>query len=149
MLLMQDIKDAPEVVKAPPEASAGLGAVIEALMTRDMGKRLTLNQLRLHEWLTDHEKQPLPSQVRARRVHTRPPRSRPCRASPSRCSAVPPTPLRAMRYCAPSPRPSPPASSQPVMMIEVTAEEIEQAISNRKAIKVRPFATLPPRRRAS
>jgi len=86
MLLMQDIKDAPEVVKAPPEASAGLGAVIEALMTRDMGKRLTLNQLRLHEWLTDHEKQPLPS--------------------------------------------------QPVMMIEVTAEEIEQAISNRKAIKV-------------
>ena len=55
-------------------------------MTKDPADRMTLNQLRLHEWLTDADKQPLPV--------------------------------------------------QPVVKVELTAEDIEQAISNRAAIAV-------------
>ena len=55
-------------------------------MTKDLADRMTLNQLRLHEWLTDADKQPLPA--------------------------------------------------QPVVKVELTAEDIEQAISNRKAIAI-------------
>lgn len=50
MLLMKQISECPAVVPAPKEASSGLKAVIESLMTRDLEKRLTLNQLRLHPW---------------------------------------------------------------------------------------------------
>lgn len=52
MLLMREIADAPECVSPPAEASAGLGKVIEGLLTRDPAARLTLNQMRHHEWLT-------------------------------------------------------------------------------------------------
>ena len=84
MLLMKAISEAPDTVAAPVEASAGLGGLISGLLTRDVAKRLTLIQLRLHPWLTDDGKQPLPN--------------------------------------------------QPVVKIQVTEEEIAQAISNRAAI---------------
>ena len=73
-------------VDAPPEASEGLGQIIEGLLTKDPATRLTLVQLRLNEWLTDGGKQPLPV--------------------------------------------------QPVVKIEVTEEEIEQAVHHRAAIAV-------------
>ena len=92
MLLMQAIRDCEATVRAPSEAhshghghhggaklsragSAGrhlhagrskhahsLTAVIEGLLTKDVANRLTLNQLRVHPWLTQREKQPLPMQ---------------------------------------------------------------------------------------
>jgi serine/threonine protein kinase len=78
MLLMVQIEMA-EVTPAPKEVSAGIGAVIEGLLTRDFERRLTLMQLRTHKWLTDGDRQVLPP--------------------------------------------------QPVMLVEVTPEEIEQAFS--------------------
>jgi serine/threonine protein kinase len=61
-LLMQAISGAEAVTPAPPEAPAGLKEVVEGLLTRDPATRLTLTQLRLHPWLTDGGKQPLPRQ---------------------------------------------------------------------------------------
>jgi serine/threonine protein kinase len=84
MLLMEQIQQAEEVTPAPKEVSAGIGAVIEGLLTRDFERRLTLVQLRAHKWLTDGDRQVLPP--------------------------------------------------QPVMLVEVTPEEIEQAFSNRAAM---------------
>jgi len=85
MLLMEAIKQAPAQVPAPKEAVvANFRAVIEGLMTRDPQHRLTLNQLRMHPWLTNDDKVTLPQ--------------------------------------------------QPVMKVNVTQEEIEQAVSNRAAI---------------
>jgi len=86
MLLMSAIRDVGPQISAPAEAGPGLARVLEALLTKDTKTRLTLNQLRLDDWLTDAGKQPLPV--------------------------------------------------QPVVKVVVTAEEIEQAISNRKAIAV-------------
>jgi len=84
MLLMEAIKNAEPVTKAPHEASPALAAVIEGLLTADPAKRLTLVKLRSHKWLTDNDRQVLPP--------------------------------------------------QPVMHVEVTPEEIEQAFSNRAAM---------------
>ena len=50
------------MVEGPPEASSGLKGAIEGLLTRDPGSRLTLNQLRRSEWLTEGDRQPLPMQ---------------------------------------------------------------------------------------
>lgn len=61
-LIMQQIKEAPPVMAAPPPASPGLGKVIGGLMTRDPAERLTLNNLRTHPWLTVDGQQPLPMQ---------------------------------------------------------------------------------------
>jgi len=84
MLLMEAIKGAEGVTRAPKEASAGLASVIEGLLTRDTETRLTLMALREHPWLTDNGKMVMPP--------------------------------------------------QPVMHVEVSAEEIEQAFSNRAAM---------------
>lgn len=78
MLLMEAIKNAPEHVPAPAElleaAKAeggaagkgggvqGLADVIQGLLTKDPAKRLSLQQLRVHPWLTDGDAQPVPSQ---------------------------------------------------------------------------------------
>ena len=62
MLLMASISNAPDKVPAPAVATKGLKAVVEGLLTRSPAKRLTLNQLRLHSWLTKHSSQPLPQQ---------------------------------------------------------------------------------------
>ena len=85
MLLMQDIAECAPVLDAPKETSEGLGGVIRGLLTRDVAKRITLSNLRLHEWLTDESAQPLPV--------------------------------------------------QPVVKIEVTDEEIAQAVTNRALIQ--------------
>ena len=84
MLLMEQIQQAEEVTPAPRGVSAGIGAVIEGLLTRDFERRLTLMQLRAHKWLTDGDRQVLPP--------------------------------------------------QPVMLVEVTDEDIAQAFSNRAAM---------------
>ena len=62
MLLMREIASAPERTAGPASASAGLRAVIEGLLTRDPATRLTLVQMRLHPWLTNQGKAPLPLQ---------------------------------------------------------------------------------------
>jgi serine/threonine protein kinase len=63
MLLMEAIAAAPKRVAAPEEAIAvGLRSVIEGLLTRDPAKRLTLHQLRLHDWPTSRGSDPLPPQ---------------------------------------------------------------------------------------
>eukprot|EP00966_Prymnesium_polylepis_P281017 6492793-Prymnesium_polylepis.1 len=85
-MVIHAISKAPETTTAPLEASPGLAAIICGLLTRDPAARLTLSQLRLHEWLTDGNKQALPP--------------------------------------------------QPIMKITVSAEDIEQAFSNRKAVAV-------------
>ena len=100
MLLMQAIRDCEAKVFAPLEAyvsgqapqgtakqSSGtsgrhrkalaskhahsLTAVIEGLLTKDVASRLTLNQLRHHQWLTQKKKQPLPMQP-VMQVHVTP-----------------------------------------------------------------------------
>ncbi|KOO20850.1 calcium calmodulin-dependent protein kinase kinase 1 [Chrysochromulina tobinii] len=85
-LLMETIANAPERAVAPEKTSPGLASVIEGLLTREVATRLTLVQLRLHEWLTEGGTQPLPP--------------------------------------------------QPIMKIQVTPAEIEQAFTNRKAVAV-------------
>jgi hypothetical protein len=62
MLLMNAIQQAPDKVTAPKAATAGLKTVIEGLLTKDPASRLTLNKLRLDDWLTFGGKQPLPQQ---------------------------------------------------------------------------------------
>ena len=61
-LLMQDIAECAPIIDAPPEASKGLDGVIRGLLTKDPATRLTLTQLRLHDWLTDDGKKSLPVQ---------------------------------------------------------------------------------------
>ena len=62
MLLMREIASTPPTVPPPTEASAGLQAVITGLLTKDLNTRLTLNQLRHHDWLTTQGAVPLPDQ---------------------------------------------------------------------------------------
>jgi len=86
MLLLKQISEASEITPAPPEVQEmGLREVIGGLLTRDPATRLTLAQLRLNAWLTDHDKQPLPL--------------------------------------------------QPESNVQVSPEEIEQAVTNRSTIK--------------
>ena len=62
MLLLEAIAQAPATTEAPPEASPGFKSLIEGLLTRDPSHRLTLNQLRMHDWLTVNVTEPLPPQ---------------------------------------------------------------------------------------
>ena len=61
-LLMEEIQQCAETTSPPTEASPMLASVITGLLTKDPAKRLTLNQLRLHAWLTSDGKEPLPQQ---------------------------------------------------------------------------------------
>ena len=62
MLLLEQIREAPPSVAPPPGLPAALGSVLGGLLTRDTSTRLTLNQLRMHSWLTDGDALPLPQQ---------------------------------------------------------------------------------------
>lgn len=61
-LLMEKIQQCDATVSPPTEASPKLASVIRGLLTKDPARRLTLNQLRLHAWLTSDGKEPLPQQ---------------------------------------------------------------------------------------
>lgn len=62
-LLMEEIQQCDATVSPPTEAPPKLASVITGLLTKDPAKRLTLNQLRLHVWLTSDGRHTLPQPV--------------------------------------------------------------------------------------
>lgn len=72
MLLLQAISAAPDQVTPPSEVlAAGLQAIIAGLLTRDPATRLTLVQLRLHQWLTAADRAAARSERGALAAHAR------------------------------------------------------------------------------
>jgi len=65
MLIMQAIRDCPDVVPQPQDerkVSEGLKSIMSGLLTKRPDRRLTLNLLRRHPWLTRDGAEPIPEQ---------------------------------------------------------------------------------------